>query len=243
MGDFRIVYGKALGKEGNFQVRTDGLFAQADTTPDVSNGTLFYTNNTTNTVITNFDLSWNPQTATVSHFEGKEIKVLFLDNSTSLASNSRILLASTNGNFTTNSSIDFLYHNSAWYETGRSISGADAITVESKNLVSVSASTGGVDVKGNIKAIFGFSSAGSPLVIRKAFNGAQGQQLTLVSAGPSDMLVIVNSGAADTFYSASTSGTQFRLASSAAVTFVRYLNKWHEIVPISASTAVTVWAS
>ena len=45
MGDTRIVYGLAYGKQNNFytiwQGKTHGLFAQANTAPDVTLGVLF----------------------------------------------------------------------------------------------------------------------------------------------------------------------------------------------------------
>ena len=48
-------YSLALGKLDNFKARTDGLIAQADTTPDVLMYSLLYANNSANVSITDFD--------------------------------------------------------------------------------------------------------------------------------------------------------------------------------------------
>ena len=85
MGDFRI-YNLALGRQNNFFARTDNVFSQSDTTPDVTNGIVWFSNNTSNTTITGFDLSSTSQAGNnAGNFEGKVIRVFFLDGSTRLA--------------------------------------------------------------------------------------------------------------------------------------------------------------
>ena len=242
MGDFRIPYGFALGKENNFFANTAGTFISGDTTPDVSNGTLFYTINTSITTITNFDLTDAGGVGSVGHFEGKLIEVVYLDDSTSLLNSSSaggLILTQSDGVMGLYSSNRFLYHNSAWIELNRNYA-RSVITVESKNLTSVASSTGGVFVRG-VSIVNGYAATGSPLVIRKAIGGAQGQLLTIAAAGPSSILVIVNSAAADTFVSVtSASATQFRMASSGNVTFVRVGGTWNEIVPIWINSSANV---
>lgn len=137
MGDTRIRYGLAYGRQNNFVTGstdqttrgylagTDGLFKQADTTPDVTNGFLFYTNNSAATTITNFDLQHPVGTNTgnlAGLFEGKVIKIFFLDTATTIANSSRIVLAdSANQTFNQNSVLELIYHTSSWYEMSRNV--------------------------------------------------------------------------------------------------------------------------
>ena len=97
MGDTRFKNGLALGSYNNFYATTAGVFAQADTTPDVTDGVLFYSNNTSNTTITHFDLTvvGGGAGSNAGAFEGKVIKVIFLDNSTGLANTGNLKLATS----------------------------------------------------------------------------------------------------------------------------------------------------
>ena len=144
MGDSRIVYGLALGKQGNWyttwQNKTHGLLAQASTAPDVTTGCLFYSVNSSATTITNFGLrvAGSPDTGgnIAPLFEGKLVKIFFTDGSTTVASNARIYLAnSASFAFPKNSWLGLIYHNSSWYETERSIdaSGLRSIAVGATN--------------------------------------------------------------------------------------------------------------
>ena len=251
MGDFRIPYGMGFGRYGNFQSRTDNLFGQGDATPDVTNGTLFFTNNASSTTITDFEFTVPGGGAGTNWaaFEGKEIKVFFLDDSTRLASNSRIFLSGSNGLQGPNVNVSLIYHNSAWYETSRSYNQSNVIVVDSNNIKTVTgnpfmnASTGNINVTGrgdNIVINMIHDSTGN-WTMRRAVGGEQGARITLIAGGDSHSLVIVNSAAADTFVCVSSAtSTQFRLASSAAVQFVRYLNKWHEIVVLQVQSGTAV---
>src|SRR3990167_1172535 len=113
MGDQRIRYGLAYGRQANFYTGntdqtkrgylagTDGLFAQASTGPDVSTGYLFYTNNSGATTISDFQVApfgrgTGGNQAPIS--EGKTIKVVFLDSNTTV-SGSRIYLSGTANTF------------------------------------------------------------------------------------------------------------------------------------------------
>ena len=130
MGDTRFRYGLAYGRMNNFTTGvagqrgylagTDGLFVNGDTTPDVTNGFLFYTNNTAATTISHFDVLHPVGTGgnIAPLFEGKVIEVFFLDTNTTLAG-AQLILASSDNNLTANSTIEMLYHNSAWYEINR----------------------------------------------------------------------------------------------------------------------------
>ncbi len=241
--DTRFKNGVAWGPYNNFFARTDGLFAQGDTTPDVTDGNLFFTNNTTNTLITDFEFSvpGGGSGNEAGHFQGKEIKVFFLDDSTRLASNARIFLNGSNGLQGPNANATLVYVNSSWYETSRSYNQSNVVTVSSVGWLTatgnpvMNASTGNINVtgRGNHIMIRDISEASSNMALRRAVGGEQGALLTIVAGGGSDTLVICNSAAADTFVCmSSASSTQFRLQSSAAILFVRNLNKWHEVVTI-----------
>jgi len=244
MGQFRLVNGVALGPENNFAATSANVFAEGDTTPDVTNGNLFFSNNVTSTVITDFELTvpGGGAGSNAGKFEGKVIEVIFLDDSTGLANNSRIITGNS-GNFQgSNVATRFVYHNSSWILTGTNYNAPSTVSVNSNNIGSFVADTtsGTVNITGNTETIFGFAYATSPLVIRRVLNGQQGQRLTLVSAGPSDLRVIVNSAQAGTFVStSSSSATQFRLASSGAISFVYQGAKWLEITPVWANSSIT----
>jgi len=241
MGDSRFT-SIAYGKFNNFAANTAGLFAQGDTTPDVTSGVLFYSNNTTATAITDFELSapGGGGGSNAGLFEGKAIKVIFLDDSTRLISSARMLLAGSNDLQGTNNSVELLYHNSAWVEFSRSYNQSNVITFSSAGWLTatgnpvMNASTGNVNITGRgwHVVIKDFQAASSAIALRRAVGGEEGQLLTVMAIG-SAALVIVNSDASDTFIcTTSASSTQFRLASSAAIQFVYNNRRWHEIVPI-----------
>jgi len=244
MGDTRFRDGLAYGPYGNFYANTANLFPQADATPDVTLGNLFYSNNTTTTIITHFDLQAPPgDTSPTFHqkYEGKIVKVVFLDDSTGLANAGRLILSSSDNLQGANNSAEFIYHNSSWIEFTRSYNNSQIITVESKNLYSVSAGTGGVNVRGNVKVVRIIAQTSSDATIRAAVNGAQGQIITLIAVGASDARIIVNSasnidGTFVTTTSQSTA-TEFRLMSSGAISFVKHNNQWLEIRPVSGNSS------
>ena len=244
MGDTRFKNGLAYGPYGNFFARSDNIFGQADATPDVSNGNLFFSNNTSTTIITHFDLQAPPgDTSATYHqvYEGKTIKVVFLDDSTGLANAGRLSLASSDNLQGANNSIELLYHNSAWIEFGRSYNNSSIITVESKSLYTVSAGTGGVNVRGNVRTVRIIAQTSSDATLRAAINGAQGQVITLIAVGASDATIIVNSASNidGTFVvtSSTSTPTQFRLMSSGAISFVKQGNQWLEIRPVSGNSS------
>ena len=115
----RFPYGQAKGFVNNFQYRgtTAGLFAEADTTPDVTTGDLFYANNTTATVITHFDLQDYVNRSV--NYEGKVITVFLLNTATQLANGGRLFLVGSDDLAGTNHSITLMHSRSGWYELRR----------------------------------------------------------------------------------------------------------------------------
>lgn len=120
MGPTRFPYGQAKGFVNNFNYRgtTAGLFAEADATPDVTTGDLFYANNTTATVITHLDLQDYGNRSV--NYEGKVVTVIFLNTATQLANGGRMFLVGSDDLAGTNHSITLMHSRSAWYEISRS---------------------------------------------------------------------------------------------------------------------------
>lgn len=209
MGDARIVYGLALGKQGNWyqtwQSRTHGILGQADTTPDVTNGVLFYSANTSATTISNFDLSapGSPNTGgnLAPLFEGKVIKVFFTDSVTTI-SGSRIYLASTNNTFNSNSWLGLVYHNSAWYETERSqVAGLNV----SQKITRVGAANEALTVTSQDYMLVVVPTAAGAIVSGIS-GGYVGQRILLVSGSGTATFALsdaTSSGAGNIFFVAS----------------------------------------
>lgn len=244
MGDFRISYGRALGKLNNFYARTDGLAANSDTTPDVTDIGLLYTANTNTTAITYFDVRSPQGNNTQSGwFEGKELKVIFLDDSTSLTRSARMIVQGDATTYPVNTVRDFIFHNSSWIEThAPTVLQSNIVSVESKNLTgsTLSLGTGGVSVLGKTVVRL-LAEASSAVELRTALHGYPGQIITLLGVGGSDSLVIVNSASnIDGTFVTTTSGTgatQFRLMNSGSISFVKQGNQWLEIRPVSGNSS------
>ena len=242
MHDTRFKNGLAYGPYANFYATSANILPQADATPDVSLGNLFYTNNTSLTTITHFDLLSPPgdTSPTFSQsYEGKVIKLIFLDDSTRLVNGGRLILASSDGLIGINNSIELLYHNSSWFEFSRSYNQSNVVTVTSASLnTTAGAGTGQVLIRGRGQSVVLnlASEVTGPIVLRQVLGGEQGTQLTLISSWVSDSLVIINSASnIDGLFVGLTTGaasTQFRLASSSSVIFTKFANRWIESRPI-----------
>jgi hypothetical protein len=102
----------ALGKFRNFNAKTDGLIAEADSSPDVSLNSLLYANNSSTVVIQHFD-------------NGEEGQIVHLINlGSDLSFNGAQLKLSDSSNLVQNDNISFIYSNSSWYEINRNHSAA-----------------------------------------------------------------------------------------------------------------------
>lgn len=197
MGDTRIRYGLAYGRMNNFYTGvsgqkgylagTDGLFAQANTSPDVTTGVLFYTNNSGATTINNFTLSapGNPGGNLAGLFEGKEIKIIFLDSNTTISGPS-IYLSGPQVNFPQRSYISFLYHGSAWYEVDRSVptSALKTVQIAGTNNALDANFTSSIIVTGTtvLQVVSGISG------------GYIGQVLTLISGSGGACITVTTAG-------------------------------------------------
>ena len=156
-------YSLAIGKLNNFKARTDGLIAEADTTPDVSLYSLLYANNSSNVAITDFD----------NGSEGQIIYVINVGSDLSFAKSSTMLVTDSS-NLTKNDSIAFINHNSSWYELSRSASGNSTI----KYAAQLAADNAYVDVTGAKVLVINNSGA---TVLAGLSGGYVGQVLTVVN--------------------------------------------------------------
>lgn len=198
----------ALGKQGNWyttwQTRTHGLLAQANTAPDVTSGILFYTANSAATTINNFSLSvpGSPNTGgnIAPLFEGKIIKIFFTDTNTTVAG-SKIYLANSQDTFTANSWLGLIYHNSAWYETERSVPIPDG----NKRTLTVAGTNLAITVNDNDYALVVTGTIAANLLTGIS-GGYIGQRIAVVvgSGGANIKLAHTNSSGIGNIYFAST---------------------------------------
>ena len=216
MGPTRFPYGQAKGFLNNFNYRgtTAGLFAESDTTPDVTHGDLFYANNTTGTVITHFDLQ-NYGVRGVN-YEGKVITVFFLDDSSRLANGTRMFLAGSDDLLGANHSITLMHSRSAWYEMERSKPNQNSgfVTTDAANSSALS-------VTRDTQYVFLNGTAAAVILAGISGNSYIGQRLTVL-CNTQGVTVQVKSDAALAI--AGTNAIVF--TSPRALEFVRVAGSW-----------------
>lgn len=218
----------ALGKVGNFQARSDGVFSSTDTTPEVAAGSFFYSNNASATSITHFD---SPE-------QGQMIKVLCLDGVTTFV-NSSVLRLKDGQNVTapTGSAWDFIYHNSTWFETYRSYNTANQITVTSANVVGTA---GQLTISPAVSNVLAIGQAASALTIKQMLGGYTGQMVTLVAVDSNVTLLTNSAGLSDGFRVRTVGGTSCILTSTGHAVFSRVVlggtAMWVEQAMVSAGT-------
>ncbi len=173
MGPTRFPYGYGRGFVNNFNYRGDtaGLITTGDTTPDVTTGDLFYTNNLAATTITYFDLQ--EYSSRNVNYEGKIINLFFLDSNTTVANAGQIFLTSTSNTFLPNQSLTLMQSRSGWYEVDRS-----TVTRNYLQIYSV-ASTVAPNVDGTTIAFI----SGTAATTIQAFSGGQHGQSIILIAG------------------------------------------------------------
>lgn len=234
MPDFRVKYGLAYGNYGNFQARTDGLFSNTDTTPDVSLGYLWYADVGNTASITYFDGLLTGGVNGVE--EGKEIKVLFLGTGTTLV-DSAILNLAGGHNWTPDIGDVgvFIHHSSAWYEVGRTSAGNAVLSVTSSNLGAAAAPR--LNIRNTTTVVQALAVASSLMTLHAMPGGYDGQTVTIVAVG-SQVTFITNSAAlTDGFITTSSAGTTYILNGSSAISFMRATMggtaKWFEVRDLS----------
>lgn len=176
MSATRHPYGKALGfsNQLNYRGNTANLFTEADTTPDVTNGDLFYANNTSSTVITYFDVQNYAERS--ADYEGKVINLVLLDEgSTQLAASSEMVLAGSDnlgGPLNGRTIASFLFSNSSWYQIA-------AEKVDTDGGFTTFSGAGTTSINPNNKKYIIFEGTGATTL--QAISGGQaGQTVTLL---------------------------------------------------------------
>lgn len=187
MGPTRFPYGQAHGFVNQFNYRgTTAGNISGSATPNVTEGDLFYANNTDTLTITNFILS---DTANrLANYEGKAIKVFFLDTATQIDNAAPLVLQGT-GNLRIGTAsagvswLELMHSRGTWYETARSKPNRSEVTSFVTNAQS------SLNIDGVTLVRLNNTGATTNSII--AFSGGQvGQELTLALVGSNAVRVI-----------------------------------------------------
>lgn len=233
MGQLRIRHGLAYGRENNFYTAnvaggTGGLIAQANTAPDVTAGVLFYTNNTGSTIIRDFTLRHpaEGQGNLAGLFEGKIIRVVFLDSNTRYAfSASGPLIGGTDGLQGASNFADFFYHTSAWYLGNFNRPTNPMIVYTSSNVVYGTQSSLSVQGKNTVTLL---NAANSSLTFFTLTGGEQNQEVTLYAVNSALQFTANTSGLQNSLVVTSTGGSTVVLSSGQTMSFRLIGSQWIE---------------
>ena len=189
MGPTRYPEGSAHGFVNQFNYRgTTAGNITGSATPNVTLGDLFYANNTDVLTITNFILDDTANRAV--NYEGKLIRVFFLDTATRIANAAPLFLNGTDnlavGQGGGNSYLELMYSRATWYETNRSTPNRSDVQSYSVGPAS--------SINVDMTKVALVLNTGSVTKFISAFSGGQiGQHLTLVNAG-SNVIVVQTGG-------------------------------------------------
>ena len=180
MGPTRFPYGQALGFTNQFNYRgTTAGNITGTATPNVTEGSLFYANNTDVLTITNFILSDTANRQ--AEYEGKLINVFFIDTATRIANTAPLVLQGTDnlavGTASAGASFFTLMQSrGSWYEVDRAQPNRSEVTTFVTNAQS-SLNIDGVRV-------VRLNNTGATTNTIIAFSGGQvGQELTVMQVG------------------------------------------------------------
>ena len=221
MGPTRFPNGQALGFVNQFNYRnTTAGDITALTTPNVTLGGLFYTNNTGVVTITNFVLD---DTANrLVNYEGKIIRVFTIDSATQFANAGPIFLTNT-GNLSANGSIDFMFSRGNWFEVGRNV-------VTRNPWVSASAGTAASITIDNGTKLIIFTGVSATQQIKAISGGYQGQLVTLTADNTGGIVSVVMTGGNIVF-----PGTNmFALVTNNAIQLQKIGSSWRFLMPGTA---------
>ena len=186
--DTRYSHGLALGPYASFWgSSTANALIPDDTTPDVTDSCLFFTRNTAAaTAITNFDLrTANTGGLWHSQFEGKVFKLIFLDTATTIVPSTKIYCSDTMNKSTIGTCMEFIYHNSAWYEVSRSVNATNGKTLA----LSDANSSHITDVTGYDRVVLTGTDAN--LVIKSISGGTEMQEIQIYAVHTNGITVSV----------------------------------------------------
>lgn len=193
-------YGKGgIGQQlagQQYECVTAGLLAQMSTAPDVSFGSLFYTNNTGATTITNFTQTWTGRAGALTASgqtdtsgpppEGKLITIIFLDNSTQLANAGNLVLAGTDNLAGANHAITLIGSNGKWIEIERSKNTTAQVTT-----FSIGTAT---SINANDVSLAFITGTATPVQVKAISGGQVGQIITMVGLGSSGISAYAMTG-------------------------------------------------
>ena len=192
---FRVPYGFAIGRANAFQYTfgpteggTAGLIKKNSVTADVTIGTLFYTDNSSGTVISG--LTSGLYSSNTGYNEGRIIRIMMLDTATQIDQSGNIVLAGT-GNFGSTGRapvfIDLMQSKSKWYEVSRSNCQDDFLKVNLAGTTNCSVNADGVST-----LIVAQTSATTQLV--SISGGYVGQTVNIVFVNSAASTVTVTTG-------------------------------------------------
>ncbi len=197
-------YGKSSGPNTpsplpstqQYEQVTAGLLAQGSGIVDVSQGSIFYTNNTGNTTITSLihnqmgragALLASGQIDTTSPPpEGKVVRIFFLDNSTQYANSGNLVLMTSDNMLGQNSISEFMASNGKWYQVwaSRASTGGSILTF-----------TGAGSASFNVNGINTVVSAITAATVLVSISGGQqGQSIILIQQTGGVTLTISSNG-------------------------------------------------
>lgn len=173
MGPTRFPYGQARGFVNQFNYRgTTAGDISGQTTPNVTLGDLFYANNTAALNITSFILD---DTANrLVQYEGKVIRLISLNSSTTISNAATIFLQGTSELATSNAFIDLMFSRGNWYQVG---GGAPS----RNDFLSVSLGTAGAATVDNGTKVILFQSVSAAGQLKNINGGYIGQTVTVLS--------------------------------------------------------------
>lgn len=187
MGPTRFPYGQARGFVNHFQYRgTTAGDISGSATPNVTTGDLFYANNTGALTITNFLLDDTANRAV--NYEGKVIRIFFLDTATQIDNTAPLFLQGTDnlsvGGGGGNSYIELMQSRGTWYETARSKPNRSEVVASFNINANSSASVDGVRV-------IMLNNTGATTTSLIAFSGGQvGQEVSVMQVGSNATRII-----------------------------------------------------
>ena len=215
---------------------TAGLFAQASSGPDTSMGSLFYSNNSSATVISLLRhnqmgragqtqgggafLQYGQIDTTSPPPEGKILRVVFLDSNTTFAQGGsggigNIVLASSDGRAGVGNITDFMAYNGSWYQVGA----ANPSTAMGFGTFVGAGSGSSFSASGITTEVF---SGTGTTILTSISGGYVGQSLTLLNNTAGITLQVSTAG------NILIAGTNaIVIAYGANYTFTRYGSSWY----------------
>jgi len=228
----RTPYGSALGFVNQFNYRgTTAGDISGQTTPNVTNGELFYVNNTGAVNITNFILDNTANN--LVNYEGKVIRVFSLNSSTTIANAGSIFLQGSSQLASANAFTDLMHSRGNWFEVGGGVpSRSDFVAV-------LLGTAGGVTIDNGTKVVL-FQGVSGAQQIKAISGGYIGQTVTFASPtalNTGGITVQLMTGGNLVFV-----GTNaFEISTNAAIQFIKTsASRWLFIGPSTGASIIGI---